>query len=49
MDCANTKFPEIASDEAEETFVLSKVNLQQLKEHLNDVSLAAFAIQYEHI
>ena len=47
MDGANTKFPEIASHEAEAIYILSKVNLQQLKEHLNDVSLA-FAIQYEH-
>ncbi|CAB3987506.1 Hypothetical predicted protein, partial [Paramuricea clavata] len=35
IDSTETKFPEIASDKAEETFVLSKVNLRQLKEHLN--------------
>ena len=37
IDSSNTKFPEIASDESEEAFVLSKVNLQQLKEHLNEL------------
>ena len=39
MDGAEVRFSEIASAKSEDTFVLSKANIQQLKEYLSTVRL----------